>query len=124
MIHLQVPTPGWLEAVEILPDRSLVKAVDQGQVFLTPRSMEDLMSVQLEKVAELLRSHGYADVSAADVSEAQWTEIMRHRTWDDAWGVLDADKGVGYRKWTVQPRSSAKGDFLDNNKLSPRRQTQ
>jgi murein DD-endopeptidase MepM/ murein hydrolase activator NlpD len=33
MIHLQVPVPGWLEAVERLPDRSLVKVVDQGQVF-------------------------------------------------------------------------------------------
>jgi murein DD-endopeptidase MepM/ murein hydrolase activator NlpD len=33
MIHIQATVPDWLEAVERLPDRSLVKSVDQGQVF-------------------------------------------------------------------------------------------
>lgn len=33
MNHIQVTIPGWLEPVKKLPDYSLVKAVDQGQVF-------------------------------------------------------------------------------------------
>lgn len=33
MIHLQKSVPGWFEAVTLLPDRSLVKTVDQGQEF-------------------------------------------------------------------------------------------
>ena len=33
MIHLQIGTPNWLEAVKLLPDRSLVKSVDQGGAF-------------------------------------------------------------------------------------------
>jgi murein DD-endopeptidase MepM/ murein hydrolase activator NlpD len=33
MIHLQSTIPNWLDTVKKLPDRSLVKVVDQGQVF-------------------------------------------------------------------------------------------
>ena len=39
MIHLQRTVPNWLEAVQRLPDRALVKSVDQGQVFREVKSI-------------------------------------------------------------------------------------
>ena len=33
LIHLQKTVPGWLEPVKKMPDYSLVKSIDQGQVF-------------------------------------------------------------------------------------------
>ncbi len=41
MIHIQSTVPGWLEAVQRMPAGTLVKAIDQGQVF---REVKDINS--------------------------------------------------------------------------------
>ena len=39
MIHLQINVPDWLEAVERLPDGSLVKGIDNGQEFAAVKAI-------------------------------------------------------------------------------------
>jgi len=41
MIHLQKTVPNWTEAVQLLPDHSLVKVIDQGQLFQVVKSINN-----------------------------------------------------------------------------------